>query len=417
MIAEILSTGDEVLKGAVVDGNSAYIAERLVFSGINVSRHMCVGDDRGELVGIIEEISARADIAVVTGGLGPTVDDLTAETMAAAAGVALAYNEEADRSIEAFFGKLGRTRSDSDKKQAMIPEGARCIPNPVGTAPGFMLKIKACRFFCIPGVPAEMRGMLDNAVIPSIRTFAGIDEKPLLTRTLSVFGLPEAAVDEHLRGISEEFPSIKLGLCAEFPEIRVNLYLSSEGHDNPHGLMDEAGSWVIDKIGNHVFSKTGASMPEEVGRLLKDKHATLSVAESCTGGLISHLLTSVPGSSAYFLLSAVTYSNQAKMDVLGVSSGALERFGAVSEEVAEEMAEGARRVSGSLFGISTSGIAGPDGGTEEKPVGTICIGVAGPGEVKSFRYNLPFGSRSRNKTIFAMAALELLRRELGSFMS
>ena len=287
--------------------------------------------------------------------------------------------------------------------------------NHAGTAPGFMLKIKKCQFFCIPGVPSEMREMLDHSVIPSIRKLTGNDKKLILTRTMSVFGIPEAKVDEHLRGINAQFPSIKLGLCAEFPEIKVNLYLTSDDHENPHDLMDEAGAWVIDKIGKHVFSKTGATMPEEVGRLLQKKDATLSVAESCTGGLISHMLTSVPGSSAYFLFSAVTYSNQAKMDVLGVSHGSLERFGAVSEEVVREMAEGAQRVSGSLFGVSTSGIAGPDGGTEEKPVGTICVGVAGPGGVKSFRYNLPFGSRSRNKTIFAMAALELLRRELCSF--
>lgn len=414
MIAEILSTGDEVLTGAIVDSNSAYIAEQLVLHGIDVARHICVGDDREALVAIFKEISTRAGIAVVTGGLGPTADDLTAETMAMAAGAELVFSEAADRSIANFFKKFGRPRSDSDKKQAMIPAGAECLLNPVGTAPGFMLKIGKCYFFCVPGVPSEMREMLSDSVLPFIQKLTGSDRKFFLTRTMSVFGMPEAAVGEHLRELEERFQGIKLGLCAEFPEIKVNLYLKSEGENNPHGIVDEASSWVMERIGKHVFSKTGESMPAEVGRLLGKANSTLSVAESCTGGLISHMLTNVAGSSAYFLFSAITYSNQAKMDVLGVSSGSLEQFGAVSEEVVKEMAEGARRVSGSLYGLSTSGIAGPDGGTDEKPVGTICVGVAGPDFKKGFRYNLSFGSRSRNKTIFAMAALELLRRELVS---
>lgn len=414
MIAEILSTGDEVLTGAVVDSNSAYIAEQLVLHGIGVTRHMCVGDDREALVTVFREISTRAGIAVVTGGLGPTADDLTAETMAMAAGVELVFSEAADRSIADFFKKFGRPRSDSDKKQAMIPAGAECLLNPVGTAPGFMLKIGKCYFFCVPGVPSEMREMLSDSVLPFIQKLTGNDRKLFLTRTMSVFGMPEAAVGEHLRELEERFQGIKLGLCAEFPEIKVNLYLKSEDEDKAHGIVDEASSWVMEKIGKHVFSKTGESMPAEVGRLLGKANSTLSVAESCTGGLISHMLTNVAGSSAYFLFSAITYSNQAKMDVLGVSSGSLDQFGAVSEEVAKEMAEGARRVSGSLYGLSTSGIAGPDGGTDEKPAGTICVGVAGPDFKKGFRYNLSFGSRSRNKTIFAMAALELLRRELVS---
>jgi competence/damage-inducible protein CinA-like protein len=414
MIAEILSTGDEVLKGTIVDSNSAYIAEQLVLHGIGVARHMCVGDDRDALVAIVKEISSRADIAIVTGGLGPTSDDLTAETMGMAAGAKLVFSETADRSIENFFKKFGRPRSDSDKKQAMIPEGAECLLNPVGTAPGFMIKIAKCNFFCIPGVPSEMREMLSNSVLPFIQKITGNDRKLLLTRTMSVFGLPEAAVGEHLRELEERFPGIKLGLCAEFPEIKVNLYLKSEDNDNLHGIADEASSWVIDKIGKHVFSKTGESMPAEVGRLLRKENSTISVAESCTGGLISHMLTNVAGSSAYFLFSAITYSNQAKMDVLGVSSKSLKQFGAVSEEVAKEMAKGARHVTGSVYGLSTSGIAGPDGGTDEKPLGTICVGIAGPDFEKGFRYTLSFGSRSRNKTIFAMAALELLRRELNS---
>lgn len=414
MIAEILSTGDEILTGSIVDSNSAYIAEKLVLNGINVVRHGCVGDDRAALVSAIKEIGVRADLAVVTGGLGPTVDDLTAETVAMAAGVELVYSETADRSIEDFFRNRGRLKTDSDKKQAMLPEGAECLVNPVGTAPGFMVKVGKCNVFCVPGVPYEMQRMLSDSVLPAIQKLSGNDRAVLLIRTMSVFGIPEAAVGEHLMELEEKFPGIKLGLCAEFPEIKVKLYVRSEIESNPHKIVDEASSWVLEKIGKHVFSKTGGSMAAEVGRLLGETNSTLSVAESCTGGLISHMLTNVPGSSSYFLFSGITYSNQAKTDVLGVSSKSLEKFGAVSEEVAKDMAEGARRVSGSLYGLSTSGIAGPDGGTDEKPVGTICIGVAGPDFLKGFRYNLSFGSRSRNKTIFAMAALELLRRELNS---
>lgn len=412
MNAEIMSTGDEILTGSVVDSNTAYIAEMLIQNGIHVLRHTCVGDDSAALVSGFKELGERNDFAIVTGGLGPTADDLTAEAAATAAGVALVFNEVADRSIEDFFNDRGRPRRDSDKKQAMLPEGAECLTNTVGTAPGFMIKIAKCRIFCLPGVPSEMKKMLSDLVLPKIRQLSGYNKAALLTRTMSVFGLPEATVGEHLGDLEHSFPDIKLGLCAEFPEIKIKLYARSEAGESVNRMLDNASDWILKRIGRHVFSRTGGSMASEVGCLLKRSNATLSVAESCTGGLISHMLTSVPGSSSYFLFSGITYSNPSKMNILGVSKESLDAFGAVSETIAKEMAEGARRVSGSDYGLSTSGIAGPDGGTDEKPVGTLCVGVAGPDFLKGFRYHLSFGSRSKNKTVFAMAALELLRREL-----
>ncbi len=412
MIAEILSTGDEILTGAVIDSNSAYIAEKLTEEGIVVSRQNCVGDDLNDLVAIIKEISERSDIAVLTGGLGPTEDDLSAEAVAKAAGVPLAFDAAADRSIEDYFGALKRSRNVSDKKQAMLPEGATCLANTVGTAPGFVMKIKKCSMFCIPGVPSEMEHMLLHSVMPYIKELKGDQGQINQVKTISLFGLPEAVVGEKLKGFSEAFSCIKLGLRARFPEIDIKLYANGRGETIVEKEMVKAESMVLERIGKWVFSLTGDSMAAEIGKLLCKNKETLAVAESCTGGLISSWITDVSGSSDYFLFSGVTYSNQAKMDILGVSEENLKQHGAVHEIIAQEMAEGVRHITGATYGLATSGIAGPTGGTEDKPVGTVCIGLATPDTSYGRRLLLSFKDRQKNKSIFSMTALELLRREL-----
>jgi PncC family amidohydrolase len=329
MIAEILVTGNEILTGEVIDSNTAYISQLLEEVGVEVVRHSGVGDDMEILVSIIKEIAMRADVAVVTGGLGPTIDDITREAAAKAADVELILNRSALSSIEKYFTERRRSMHPSNKKQALLPKGSESLLNSFGTAPGFQLEIGGCTFFFVPGVPFEMQKMLSDIVLPRI-----------------------------------------------------------------------------------TFSVDGSSMEAVVGRLLLHKNATLAVAESCTGGLISHWLTNVPGSSNYFLFSGVTYSNESKERVLGVSSDILKQFGAVHEEAVKEMAECARRVSGAGYGLATSGIAGPDGGTAEKPVGTVCIGLSTPHSTKGFRFFFPFNSRSKNKRIFSMTALDMLRKEL-----
>lgn len=412
MKVEILSTGDEVLTGAVVDTNSAHIAEKLTAAGMGVTRQSCVGDKIDDLVVVIRDISRRADVVVVTGGLGPTEDDLTAEAVAKAANVALVFNDTADQSIDAFFKKLKRARNVSDKKQAMMPEGAVCLDNVAGTAPGFISKINECHVICIPGVPSEMVHMLERSVIPYIQDLQGDRQTVNVVNTLSLFGLPEAEVGEKLKGLSNEFPDIKLGLCARFPEIQIRLYAKGPDKNRIEQELNRTRAWVLERVGEHVFSHTGDSMAAEVGKLLRSTESTLAVAESCTGGLISSWITDVDGSSDYFLFSGVTYANQAKIDILGVSDQHLEQYGAVDEVIVKEMAEGARRAAGATYGLAASGIAGPTGGTAEKPVGTVCIGFASPEASFGKRYLLSFSDRLKNKTIFAMTALWLLRKEL-----
>lgn len=412
MIIEILATGDEILTGAVVDTNSAHIAQALKEIGLLGVRHSCVGDDMNHLVSTLQEIAIRADVAVVTGGLGPTTDDITAEAAAKSAGVELVLNRSALRSVEDYFRTRNRSTSSSNKKQALLPFGAEAIYNPVGTAPGFTLKIERCLFYFLPGVPFEMHRMLSDSVLPSIETLRGGRGELRRVKTISTFGLTESATGERMKGFSAEFPGIKLGFRAKFPEIQIKLYGSGKDSETIDKLMNKATESVLKKIGENVFSVDGMSMEAVVGGLLTEKKATLAVAESCTGGLISHMLTNIPGSSKYFLLSGITYSNDAKTKMLDVSPDIINQFGAVHEKTAKKMAEGVRRIAGATYGLAVTGIAGPDGGTDDKPVGTVCLGLADDRSARGFRFYFPFNNRSRNKKIFAMKALDILRQEL-----
>ncbi|MBS3759821.1 MAG: CinA family nicotinamide mononucleotide deamidase-related protein [Desulfobacterales bacterium] len=412
MIAEILSTGDEICSGAIIDSNSAHIAEKLMELDIEVTRHSCVGDDLDALAGILREIGGRSDIAVVTGGLGPTRDDLSAEAAAAAAGVRLERDQTATNYIEAFFKKYQRQASESDYKQAMMPCGATPILNARGTAPGFSLTIGKCRCYFMPGIPQEMTAMLSEQIIPDIQANLQAPDEFRRIRTLSVFGLPEARVNDRLSDISAAFSNVKCGMLARFPVIYVKLIATGGEPEKLARSLDEATLWAREKLGAYMFSTEGRSIESEVGVLLRAAGASVAAAESCTGGLVADMLTNVSGSSDYFLLSTVTYANTAKIDLLNVAGEAIERHGAVHEETAKRMAEGVRRLSGATYGVSTSGIAGPTGGSDEKPVGTVCIGIAGPDGASAERFHSPFKERTANKQIFAVLALNVLRKKL-----
>ena len=245
-----------------------------------------------------------------------------------------------------------------------------------------------------------MRKMLSDSVLPRIAALQGALRGFNRVKTITTFGLPESVVGERLSGLAERFPEIKLGLRAKFPQIHVRLYAHGRNEGALEQILEECAAWVAQEIGDRVISTEGASMEAVIGDLLKRKKATIAVAESCTGGLVSHWLTNVPGSSGYFLFSGVTYSNQSKTDVLGVSSDTLCRYGAVHETTAKDMAKGAQRLCGATYGLSTSGIAGPEGGTPEKPVGTLCVGLATPSGTEGFRFELSFGSRRRNQRDF-----------------
>jgi nicotinamide-nucleotide amidase len=407
MIAEILSTGDEVRSGALVDSNSAYIAEILEEAGLEVTRHSTVGDDLSAISSVLKEIGSRAEVAVVTGGLGPTTDDLTAEAAAMAAGVELYEDPIALHNMENFFAKRNWLITALNRKQALLPRGSKCLENPVGTAPGFALRIGKGLFFFLPGVPSEMKKMLTERVLPEISELWGGSREFSLVRNISTFGLGEAAVNENLLEVIRDHPGVRVGL-----RIHVKIYARGKDEEEAASLLGRAVQGVLDKLGNRVLSSEGAPMEYVVGKLLAGRKETIAVAESCTGGLISNMLTNVPGSSSYFLFSGVTYSNDSKIKALGVERAVIEKYGAVHEETAKEMAACARRIAGSTYGLSTSGIAGPSGGSDEKPVGTICIGLATPEETKGFSYTFPFRDRLMNKKLFAVMALEILRREL-----
>ena len=409
MLAEILSTGEELRTGSLVDTNAAYIAEKLYFLGINLNRIQCVGDNIEILTQTLQEISKRADIAIVTGGLGPTSDDLTAEAASKASEKELIFNEKAFDLIKKFFENMGRTMSDSNRKQAFFPLTSEIIKNDIGTAPGFCLKINKCMFFFLPGVPVEMKKMLNDYVIPKIQNGKNLNI-PLL-KTLIIFGLPESKAGTLTKDIPDLYPGINIGTRAKLPEIQIKLYTNYNNNINKE-LLTNAFEFAKKQLKKWIISENGESIELVVGNLLKQRYQTLSIAESCTGGHISDLITSVPGSSDYFLFSAVTYSNQAKEKILNVSSDTLMKHGAVSIETVKEMAKGARDITNSTYAIATSGIAGPGGGTDDKPVGTLCIGFADKEKIEGFKYFLPFGNREQKKKIFAMAALDLLRRKI-----
>lgn len=410
--AEILATGDEIRTGALVDSNSAWIAEKLEETGISVIRHSCIGDDLGQLISMFQEISQRSDLAVVTGGLGPTSDDLTTQAAAEALGCKTVLFPEALAAVEAFFQKRNRSMPDSNRKQAWLPQGASLIANPTGTAPGFSLKIKDCLFFFLPGVPREMKTMCRTSVFPAVRTFLGAEQKTMKTRTLSTFGLTESQAADHLQDFHGLFPEIKLGYRALFPEIQIKLYLNGSDKTQIDALENRALDWLRDKLGRNLVSDTGASLSLTIGQLLKEHRLTLALAESCTGGLLAHWLTTQPGSSDYFLFSAVTYSNHSKQQVLEVPARIIEEYGAVSEETALAMARGARVLAGSDYSLSITGIAGPEGGTPEKPVGTVCFGLAGPALQIAKTRHFPFQNRSMNQVMSAAVSLNLLRQHL-----
>jgi nicotinamide-nucleotide amidase len=412
MTIEILSTGEEIRSGAIIDTNAAFISQLLEDAGLPVTRHLSVGDDSGLLVSVFKEISQRAQVAIVTGGLGPTQDDLTTEAAAEAARKKLFLNKNALESIENYFHSKNRQITTPDQKQAYLPEGAQILDNPIGTAPGFEIKIGSCTFFCMPGVPREMKKMIKDIVLPRIIELLGHTRIEQESITYSVYGLSEALVGERVNGLIQKYQGLRIGLRADFPVIYIKLSFHHSDSALAKEVMASSHQWIYEALGDKVFSARNDSMADVVGRLLRQNQATLALAESCTGGLIANWVTDAAGSSDYFLFSGVTYANAAKSDILGVPAALIDQVGAVHEDTAKAMAQGARHAAKATFGLATSGIAGPDGGTADKPVGTVCIGLATEQKAAGFRYHFPYRSRSMNKKVFAMQALDLLRREL-----
>ena len=393
----VLTIGDELLRGDVIDTNAAWLGERLLRLGHVVSARISVGDAVDDIVRALVEIGARADVAVVSGGLGPTADDRTAEAAAGAADVGRVMHEPSLARIHERFARLGLTMTPNNVTQALLPEGAVPLPNDHGTAPGFALLVGGCRCYFLPGVPRELRPMFDTSVAPQL------GGAPLFSRTLRVFGMGESYVDHALGDVGKG--EVSVHYQTRFPENLVKL-LSRDG-----AALARVEADVRARLGSSVYGTDGDSLATVVGVALRAKEATLALAESLTGGLVGHLLTEIPGASDYLRGAIVAYSNDAKEALLGVPRDVLVRYGAVSDETARAMAEGARRAFGTTFGVATTGIAGPGGGTVEKPVGTFHVAVAGP-EGAIARHRVYPGDRERIKILAAWSALDLLRHFL-----
>ena len=401
---EMLSTGDELLDGRVSDMNCTYLARGLQRAGARLAQCTSVPDDEDAIVREARAVMGRGtELCVVSGGLGPTTDDLTREAFATLAGVELWRDPEAERTLEELFKRRRRPMTENQRRQAERPQGALRIDNPVGTAPGFEIVVGSCRFVSLPGVPSEFQVLLERTVIePLCQESGGRD-----SLVLRSFGLWEAEVDALLTDLSRRTPEVRLGYRAAFPEIHVSLSVATVDH----AALQEATAFVREKLGAHLFGQGEQTLAGALLDALRQRGATLALAESCTGGLMGDLITDVPGSSDVLLLSVVAYANQAKIDLLGVEPATLAAHGAVSAEVALEMAAGARAKSGASYALAATGIAGPGGATPDKPVGTVFIAAVGPDLQEWRKLSLPF-DRRRNKVASAASAFDLLRRKL-----
>jgi len=411
--AEIIAVGSELLVGGRLDTNSLFLTERLGVLGIEVRWKSIVGDDEHDIADALRASRRRADVILVTGGLGPTRDDLTREAVARAAARPLRRQPDA---VDAIVGRLkgwGRVPTGRQLRQAFLPKGSEMLENPVGTAPGFSFRWSGRFVAVLPGVPREAEQMFDVAVAPKLATTS---DARLDRRVIHTFGLIEAEVDRRLAGVVTARTEISLGFLASPLGVMVSVTaLGQPSLIRPR--LDKAVHTIKRRLGRYVFAEGADTMEEVIGRQLAQRGLTLALAESCTGGLIGHRLTQVPGSSAYFDRGVICYSNAAKTDLLGVSRGLLARHGAVSAEVARAMAEGVRMRSHTQIGLSVTGVAGPGGGSERKPVGLVYIGLDARGGrgtrttpiSKEFRFH---GDRATIKSRAAQAALNLLREWL-----
>jgi nicotinamide-nucleotide amidase len=408
LTAAIFSIGTELTRGELVNGNAAWLADQLTQLGFECTEHLTVDDDIERIVASLKALSSRHGVVLCTGGLGPTTDDLTTEAVAKALGVPLERHPASLERIAAFFAARGRTMSPSNEKQADFPRGAQVLQNDLGTAPGFGVSLGAARLFFMPGVPREMKHLFEDRILPQI---AGLVVRTTHQIHLRTYGLPESTLGDLLKGVEGQFPGVTIGYRASFPEIELKVHARADDHASATSLAERATEEVRRRIGDIEFGGRSDSFPGAVGRTLRERGLTLSVAESCTGGLIGSMLTSVPGSSEFLLLDAVVYANAAKTAVLGVSEEILRAFGAVSEETAVAMVRGALRVTDADLAVAVTGIAGPGGGTDEKPVGTVYVAVATrSGQLHVRNLKLAYGTREWIRTASAYAALRMVQR-------
>lgn len=408
MIAEIVSVGTELLMGQIVNTDAQFIASHLAPLGYRALYQVTVGDNPARLAGVVQSALARADVLLFTGGLGPTDDDLTKETVAQALGLEMAVVPEEEARLRAYFASRGKEMTPNNLKQARFPTGSIILPNPNGTAPGCIMEADGKAAILMPGPPRELYPMFRDHVLPYLEKRSGVR---LHSRELRIFGMGESEVTYRLRDLIAAQTNPTIAPYVKTSE--VTLRVTAQCQDDAEGerLVAPVIDAILARLGSIVYSTNGESLPALCVRLLLTQGATLAVAESCTGGMLASSIVDIPGCSACFLEGAVTYANGAKVRRLGVSEGTLATDGAVSLACAQQMAEGLRAAAGTTYALATTGIAGPDGGTPEKPVGLVYVALAGPGRTE-VRKLLLSGDRARIRTAATLHALDLLRRSL-----
>ncbi|RLA58300.1 MAG: damage-inducible protein CinA, partial [Gammaproteobacteria bacterium] len=405
MNVQLLLTGSEIMSGDTVDSNSALIARRLSELAVGVYRKVTVGDDVALLEQELAAMAAKADLVIVNGGLGPTIDDLTAQIVATVAGVPLAEHPDAVAHLKSWCGKRNTPLNAANMKQAMLPAGAAIIANPVGSAVGFEVIVKGCRIVCTPGVPSELAAMMDDIVASLAQRLPTPSEVKIIR--LQTFGMGESTAQQLIADHLPDWPGeVELGFRAGAPQMEVKLTINSASAATSQQRCKEQ---LSELFGHHIIGESDILMAERVLQLLRESGTTLTTAESCTGGLIASMLTRLPGASDGFHAGFVTYSNDIKHDLLGVSKTSLDSDGAVSETVVKQMAIGALDRSGADYAIAVSGIAGPDGGTQDKPVGTVWLAWGSRDDLHTRCLCWPV-ERSLFQTMVAAAGLDMIRR-------
>ena len=406
MNAEIISIGSELLKGIVVNTNSSFLADKLTSMGHNVGWITTIADKNSEIEESLSNACKRADIVIVTGGLGPTADDVTKKVAADFFKSPIVFYPEIFDKIKKWMAQRNLKFHETSREQAMLPKDAELIENELGTARGMVFKKEGTLFFFFPGVPHEMKKMFEEGAVPVINREFGILEASLaIIRTL---GIAESHIAEKIEGFEDAFPEISLGFLPNPTGVR--LYIYASGKDSAKRIHD-AEDFIKERLKEKIYAFSDRTIEDVVAELLKNKKMTISIAESCTGGLVSHKLTNIPGSSAYLLMGVVVYSNQAKMSMLGVNENTLKTRGAVSKETALEMARNVRQKAGSDIGISTTGIAGPSGGTPEKPVGLVYTAISTE-DFEECEEHFFGEDRLVNKERSCSAVLDMVRRYL-----
>lgn len=409
--AEILTIGDEILYGQITDTNSQWIGEQLSALGIKVRRKSSVGDEAGEILDGLRQAAARADIILITGGLGPTKDDITKKTLATYFGTGMRFHQQVFDHIAELFKSRGRTELlELNRMQAEIPANAEVIHNAVGTAPGMWMEQDGKVFVSMPGVPYEMKAMMQASILPRLRSH--FQTPVIYHHSLKTVGLPESKLAHMIEEWEDHLPSfIKLAYLPRLGQVRLRLTATGDDLDRLRQACEAEAAKILPILGHHVYAQEDIELDIVIGRLLKAKGMTMAVAESCTGGFVAQQITATPGCSAYFKGSVVAYANELKQHFLGVRAEDLQTQGAVSEVVARQMAESIRLQTGADYGLATTGIAGPDGGTPEKPVGTVWIACA-HAEGTDTRLLTLSRERSLNIQLTYSAVMHMLYRKI-----